>query len=668
MHAPHRLCCQHAQTADVTAVSCVISSSFGSSALTEPLTDSLPWATSPQSIGCVSHHHHPDVWPGAAIKCATPEPAKDARRIRMIVPGGHAPSGCVARFAECAGPVLPSDQGGASDGPGLCRCGRPLRLEGGRGSGASAGNSLALPRRRRRRLSTGLSVGRVDVGRGEVWAPAYEPKSVAPLPGLQCGIGGDLDDDGRGDLGQRNGRAGLGPAADTDLFRPRMIVLGGLKDCAEVGGLLGAQRDRAPDRYEFVAAVAPGDRGLGSADRAEHAADDDLDGVTVPDLLEGWILCRALSRGGGYSAWCTTLSSAVRHGAGGGSTLALVSDVGWATGGRVRAFAVWLPSGVRYWTVLDRDLRMHRAADDFLRHLRFGRGCAESTTRAYATSVSLYLLWCGQVRRDWWDAVDRLGAFMLWLRHAEGPAAGAGTSGSRALVVRQPGRINAVLVAVREFLKHAVAAGDAPVRVLSALYEIGDDRWLPEDLRGERTGLRYVARPRHRLSVPERHSARSSDDDALALLRACRSPGTGSSWCCSAGPGCGVARRQVLMSHRNARLTFHGRCLLVRRVRGEGMPVAHVAKAMGVSRQCAHRWVARFDAEGEAGLYDRLSRPHRMPTRTPAETEQRVLELRRVERRAAPSARAGVIRLFSSCRASSTRQPGCRVGRGPSPL
>jgi hypothetical protein len=90
----------------------------------------------------------------------------------------------------------------------------------------------------------------------------------------------------------------------------------------------------------------------------------------------------------------------------------------------MRAFAVRLPSGVRYWTVLDSDLRMHRAADDFLRHLRFGRGCAESTTRAYATSVSLYLLWCGQVHSDWWDAVDRLGAFMLWLRHAEGPAAG----------------------------------------------------------------------------------------------------------------------------------------------------------------------------------------------------------------------------------------------------
>ena len=47
------------------------------------------------------------------------------------------------------------------------------------------------------------------------------------------------------------------------------------------------------------------------------------------------------------------------------------------------------------------------------------------------------------------------------------------------------------------------------------------------------------------------------------------------------------------MSHRNARLTVHGRRLLVDRVRRQGMPVAHVARAVGcVSPQCAHRWVA----------------------------------------------------------------------------
>lgn len=87
------------------------------------------------------------------------------------------------------------------------------------------------------------------------------------------------------------------------------------------------------------------------------------------------------------------------------------------------------------------------------------------------------------------------------------------------------------------------------------------------------------------------------------------------------------------MSHRNARLTFHGRCLLVQRVRVEGLPVAHVAKAMGVSRQCAHRWVARFDEEGEAGLWDRSSRPHRVANRTSPEVEAQVVAARAVHRR-----------------------------------
>jgi transposase InsO family protein len=79
-------------------------------------------------------------------------------------------------------------------------------------------------------------------------------------------------------------------------------------------------------------------------------------------------------------------------------------------------------------------------------------------------------------------------------------------------------------------------------------------------------------------------------------------------------------------------LTFHGRRLLVARVES-GMPVAHVAKAMGISRQCAHRWVARFAAEGEAGLHDRSSRPRSCPTRTTPKIERAVLRLRRSERR-----------------------------------
>ncbi|MET7349010.1 IS481 family transposase [Streptomyces mirabilis] len=85
------------------------------------------------------------------------------------------------------------------------------------------------------------------------------------------------------------------------------------------------------------------------------------------------------------------------------------------------------------------------------------------------------------------------------------------------------------------------------------------------------------------------------------------------------------------MSHRNARLTVHGRRLLVERV-CSGRPVAHVAAEMGVSRATAHKWVRRWRAEGEEGLADRSSRPRTTPHRTPAAVEARVCRLRQTRK------------------------------------
>jgi transposase InsO family protein len=81
------------------------------------------------------------------------------------------------------------------------------------------------------------------------------------------------------------------------------------------------------------------------------------------------------------------------------------------------------------------------------------------------------------------------------------------------------------------------------------------------------------------------------------------------------------------VSHRNARLTVHGRLLIVQR-RQHGWKQAHIAAAMGVSRKCVKYWIDRYDAEGEAGLHDRSSRPHSMPTKTAPEVEKRVLAAR----------------------------------------
>jgi transposase InsO family protein len=87
------------------------------------------------------------------------------------------------------------------------------------------------------------------------------------------------------------------------------------------------------------------------------------------------------------------------------------------------------------------------------------------------------------------------------------------------------------------------------------------------------------------------------------------------------------------VSHRNARTTPAGRRLIVQRHREQRWPQAHIAAAMGISRQCVKKWLDRYEAEGDAGLEDRSSRPHRTPRRTSPEVEAGVVELRRRERR-----------------------------------
>jgi transposase InsO family protein len=95
--------------------------------------------------------------------------------------------------------------------------------------------------------------------------------------------------------------------------------------------------------------------------------------------------------------------------------------------------------------------------------------------------------------------------------------------------------------------------------------------------------------------------------------------------------GCGLSKAhsnpEVLVSHASARLTVHGRRLIVQRHQA-GWPQAHIAAAMGVSRKCVKTWIDRYAAEGEPGLVTRSSRPHTTPTKTSPEVEQKVLAAR----------------------------------------
>jgi site-specific recombinase XerD len=190
----------------------------------------------------------------------------------------------------------------------------------------------------------------------------------------------------------------------------------------------------------------------------------------------------------------------------------------------MKTFPVRMPSGVRYWTVLDDDLDPVPVADAFLRNARFGRDQAESTTRAYAGALVLFLRWCQATGRDWRTAAAELGLFMVWLRHTPvGAEAAVVRPGPGVAPVRGEARINRVLIAVRGFLRFAVATGHAPQAVLGQLYDLADSRDLPVEASGEATGLSYRLAAAHRVAEPRRPVTRASDEEIVALLGAAHS-------------------------------------------------------------------------------------------------------------------------------------------------
>lgn len=98
--------------------------------------------------------------------------------------------------------------------------------------------------------------------------------------------------------------------------------------------------------------------------------------------------------------------------------------------------------------------------------------------------------------------------------------------------------------------------------------------------------------------------------------------------------------------HANARLNLHGRRLLIARIQ-QGRPIAHVADELGISRQTAYKWWGRWRREGDVGLLDRSSRPHRSPTQTPRRVERQVERLR-CRLKHGPARIAGILELNPS--------------------
>ncbi|MEU4377692.1 tyrosine-type recombinase/integrase [Pseudonocardia alni] len=164
------------------------------------------------------------------------------------------------------------------------------------------------------------------------------------------------------------------------------------------------------------------------------------------------------------------------------------------------------------------------AVDRYLRHLRLGRDRAESTTKAYAGSLALFLRWCGRTGRDWRFAAGEVSSFMLWLRYTPVGSSGGEVArpGPGAAAVRGERRINGVLIAVRGFYLFAVRAGEVDRDVVGQLYEVADARDLPGAARGEDSQLTVRLAALHRMREPVRAVERLSDAEVVAMLGAAR--------------------------------------------------------------------------------------------------------------------------------------------------
>jgi transposase InsO family protein len=87
--------------------------------------------------------------------------------------------------------------------------------------------------------------------------------------------------------------------------------------------------------------------------------------------------------------------------------------------------------------------------------------------------------------------------------------------------------------------------------------------------------------------------------------------------------------------HANARTCPNSRKLLVKRIEEENWSLMVAAEAAGISERSARKWLARWRAEGEAGLLDRSSAPKRVPSRLPADRLEAIEALRRLRMTAA---------------------------------
>ena len=153
-----------------------------------------------------------------------------------------------------------------------------------------------------------------------------------------------------------------------------------------------------------------------------------------------------------------------------------------------------LPSGVRYWSVVDEQFELVAMFDAFLFEERVSRDRSEKTTGQYASNLVEFATWAREreLLADLVACARNLGMFQLHLRTT--PITRRGRGHGRA---RSSDRVSDIMSSVRSFYRHQVRRRAVPGSVNQLLYDVvepagGSMPWL-EDVPP------MVARPLHRL-------------------------------------------------------------------------------------------------------------------------------------------------------------------------
>ena len=114
------------------------------------------------------------------------------------------------------------------------------------------------------------------------------------------------------------------------------------------------------------------------------------------------------------------------------------------------------------------------------------------------------------------------------------------------------------------------------------------------------------------------------------------------------------------MSHANAALTARQRLRLARQVVDEGWSVSAAAEYFRVSYPTAAKWARRYVELGPEGMFDRSSRPHTQPNKTPRPVVKRIVHLR-IKKRLGPVQIAGRLGMPASTVHAVLRR--CKLNR-----